>query len=602
MPPKAKVTRILDEDERAKAWEGATDTMRNILSADVYEPDVYHQANIVDRRERRARGRASTSADDPTTSSTEPDNARDGGENNREEGGGETDEKKQKECAEREKRFQAFVERQDYLREELDPVHDRLTRRNCTTLETFETLSDRRCEPNPPKDETCWILRLGSDILECIALAIICGERTRSSDEKMLQRLLEQLAVYGKEMYVVMMGSASFWRAAESAVCLVHKANQPIIAHIMGLKPPDIHRKHADVFGLKWRCVGTSLPSVGASGEPLVELKRYGKFDTTHRGTAIIPFYVSANAPSGPIIEDYLANCCEELRAECKGASFDYTKLGVITLPLHMVMTAKQRWDAAAVPIFHFRSNSYVKVDGQTNASKPLRPVLYFVPVEEGEKTTEQMGLLLPPTSRRHPAYAKIIDQNNHFEILNSSPRRYKMPEMFDFMLRYAIRVQNERFHLAWEKRFQAWLRFNWGTLQSDVDDAIPWAGGDNSIPFSRSEQGVAQKCKSLGFHKSWFTPAPYMKGSMYANPYGTAMPGVAKYYHNEYYRNAYVVAATAFLDGGARQFYMSKHPLPCDLPENDNTGWAEVLRLRKERLQERQRRRCKRTAAEINC
>ena len=495
------------------AWESFAKCreMRNLLSADVYEPDVYHHDNAVDRRERRAQRRGARSSTDDDR--LNPDDA----------ANGEMDEeqrkKLEKECAERNERFKQFQARQEHLRDVLDPVADRLTRKNCITLETFETLDDRRTEPNPPEDKTCRLLSLGSDIIESIVIAIVSGQRTRSSDEKMLHRLSEQLRIYGKEIYVALRHSASFWRAAASIICLVHKANQPIITAITGLKPPDVHRKNAEVFGRKWRCVGTSLPSAGADGKPLVQVKRYGRLNPLHRGpySDYLALNVSDDSPLGPIIEEFLAHAANEAQSLSGDANFKYTEMGVVTLPLYMIMTRPLVREHSR-PIFRFCSNSYVKVDavkrrGVNGCETVHRPELYFVPVDEGEKTTEQMGLLLPQLRHRQEEYQRMEETKQEFVLHNTAPRRYKMPEMFDFMLQYAVRVMNERFRLAWEKRFQAWRREHWN-------------GGVN-------------------------------------------------------------------IDG-AREFYMTKHPFPREVPENDKNAWAEVLRVRNERLNERKSRKRK--------
>lgn len=623
---------ILSEAERLAAWAAAADTMRHILSADTYEPNEDHEADHEDRRERRRARRSSWSAPDndddfmigadllqeqaQASNSTLPSER----EANHQSGNG----------TDGQQRFDAFVKRQEELKN-LDPDEDRLTRKNCTTLETFETLSERRMLPNPPEDQTCWFAMLGGDIVESIVLAIVSGERTRSSDEKMLRRLAQQMCVYGKAVYADLRHSASFWRSATTLICLVHRSNQILLSQIMGVRPPDFHRKHSEVFGLKWKCVGTSLPRAGSDGKPPEKVQRFGRRDMrfgSHRA-ALVPAHVSNHAPDGDIIESFLE---DKLKATGEGV-VDFTKLDAITLPLRMIMTENRHGGTDhSVPIFRLRSHSYVKVKARSQGTHIVRPALYFMPVDEGEKTIDQMDLTIPPVVNRDP---NANADNELAPDPNTWPRRYRMPETFDFMLRYAIRVQNERCRLHWQKRYRKWLHKQWPALcdEEKYDFKILWLHKDRLPVFVDEQRGgtvfvdgqrvatntdhnqrveglwenalfenslghLADACTQIGMDKPWFVkpPEPDHRSLAESGAFPNMLASITA--HKVQTQKAYVEAARAFLDDGAKTFYMAKHPLPPDVPEDDKDAWAEVLRVRTERLNERTTRKRRRGLA----
>lgn len=481
-----------------------------------------------------------------------------------------------KEVTERSVRFTAFLSRQTELHqkfpfdmnlkngkwEAVGPGLGVLCRKNCTSVDTFETLDERSSTPRVvlSEDEEHDVRSASESRLVSIALSeisllanvlivLIEGDHSKESDAGMLRRYATLVRCFGKQCYLELMHDCAFNRAFATLACTVHVNNHDLITRIVGVAPPKSIRKnsriahHFGVFGHRWRCIGmgTECPS---------DFELLPKAQTTHLSTLIKNAWNNRRAGSKQTAESVV-----------QVMDLDILKNVLLDRPL--------------LELRHLRDGSAVAIEADDvgipkgSGSSSVQVFVYWTPLigdtpfGKCEKTTEQEGLLLPPlTDRRNPN--RVIG--------GASSVRLKMPEAFDFMMHRAVQTYNASQLDAYEFRFSNHCKKQWNWMLEKNPRQLR-----NRTVTRLKDEPILQRLP--GFKMPPRPEAPEAADETDAQ---------VEFMHNEAILDEWDRAETAFFnEGGQRAEYERLYP-PSSVhlrPISDvNFGWNEC----KHRLRDR--------------
>ena len=327
--------------------------------------------------------------------------------------------------------------------------------KNCTSIETFETLGERSSMQRmpPPNSNALTLINISLQeisILANIILVLIEGTHTKQSDENMLSRYSMLVRLFGKECHKALMNHCNFNRTFATLACTVHPNNHDLLNKIIGIAPPKTIRKgsrtahYFGVFGEVWRCIGK-----GYKCPPQFEL-----LDTTlvlgQRGGGNLTLLrtIIGNAWNKRRKE---AGACVESVTQV--TDLDITKCGIDVLGIpsseinfHRCFDDLHKGAAIAIPVHDLGFPN-----DKTSTGLPLyvfwTPLLHGkTPFGDPEMTTKQARLLLPPM---------MCVSNPKSVIGGKHSVRLKMPETFDFMMHRSVAAYNAHLRDCYESRFK---------------------------------------------------------------------------------------------------------------------------------------------------